>query len=52
VESAIINAAVYDDYGLPSSLTARYRVGILEDASNLGVVASLWFDSDDEAEET
>jgi hypothetical protein len=51
VEAAIISAAVYDEYGLPSCLTAHYRVGILEHVSNLGVVTSLWFDSDDEAEE-
>jgi hypothetical protein len=31
--------------------TAEYRVGILEDVSNLGIVASLWFDPDDEEEE-
>jgi hypothetical protein len=51
VEANILNAAGYDEYGLPSSLTAHYRVGILEDVSPLGIVASLWFDPDDEAEE-
>jgi hypothetical protein len=51
VEATIINAAVYDEYGLPSSLTAHYRAGVLEDVSSHGTVASLWFDPDDEAEE-
>ncbi len=51
VEASIINAAVYDEYGLPSCLTAHYRVGILEHASNLGVVDSLWYDPEDEKEE-
>jgi hypothetical protein len=51
VEATIINAAVYDEYGLPSYLTAHYRVGVLEDVSDLGIVASLWFDPEGEAEE-
>ncbi len=51
VEANILNAAGYDQHGFPSSLTAEYRVGILEDVSNLGIVASLWFDPDDEEEE-
>ncbi len=51
VETNIINAAGYDEDGLPSSLTAHYRVGILEDVSDLGIVASLSFDAEDEAEE-
>ena len=51
VEANIINAAGYDEDGLPSSLTAHYRVGILEDVSDLGIVASLSFDAEDEAEE-
>jgi hypothetical protein len=51
VEANILNAAGYDEYGFPSSLTAHYRVGILEGVNNLGIVATLWFDPDDEAEE-
>ncbi len=51
VEANILNAAGYDEDGLPSSPTAHYRVGILEDVSDLGIVASLSFDSEDEAEE-
>jgi len=51
VEATIINAAVYDEYGLPASLTAHYRVGTLEDVGALGIVATLWFDPEDEAEE-
>jgi hypothetical protein len=52
VEASILNAAGYDEDGFPSSLTAHYRVGILEDVGPLGIVASLWFDPDDEAEES
>jgi len=51
VEANILNAAGHDQHGFPSSLTAEYRVGILEDVSDLGMVASLWFDPDDEEEE-
>jgi hypothetical protein len=51
VEASILNAAGYDEDGFPSLLTAHYRVGILESVSNLGIVASLWFDPDDKAEE-
>ena len=51
VEANILNAAGHDEYGFPSSLTAHYRVGMLEDVSDLGIVASLSFDSEDEAEE-
>jgi hypothetical protein len=51
VAANILNAAGHDEYGFPSSLTAVYRVGILEDVSDLGIVASLWYDPDDEEEE-
>jgi hypothetical protein len=51
VEGHILNAAGYDEDGFPSSLTAQYRVGILEDVSQLGIMASLWYDPDDEDEE-
>jgi hypothetical protein len=51
VEANILNAAGHDELGFPSSLTAEYRVGILEDVSSLGIIASLWYDPEDEAEE-
>ncbi len=51
VEANVLSAAGYDEDGMPSSLTAYYRVGILEEVSDLGIVASLSFDSEDEAEE-
>ena len=51
VEGYILNAAGYDEDGFPSSLAAQYRVGILEDVSQLGILASLWYDPDDEDEE-
>jgi hypothetical protein len=51
VEASILNASGYDSDGFPSSLTAAYRFGILEDVSQLGIMASLWFDPDDEDEE-
>jgi hypothetical protein len=51
VEAQILNAAGNDEDGFPSSLTAQYRVGILEDVSQLGITASLWYDPDDEDEE-
>jgi hypothetical protein len=51
VEASILNATGYDEDGFPSSLTAQYRVGILEDVSQLGIMASLWFDHEDEDEE-
>jgi hypothetical protein len=51
VEANILNAAAHDQYGFPSSLTAAYRVGHLEDVSKFGMVASLWYDPEDEEEE-
>jgi hypothetical protein len=51
VEADILNAAGHDERGFPSSLTAEYRVGILEDVTDLGIVASLRYDPEDEAEE-
>jgi hypothetical protein len=51
VEANILNAAAHDQYGFPTSLTAEYRVGMLEDVSALGIVASLWYDPEDEEEE-
>jgi hypothetical protein len=51
VEANILNAAGHDELGFPTSLTAEYRVGILEDVSSLGIMASLWYDPEDEEEE-
>ncbi len=51
VEANILNAAGHDQHGFPSSLTAEYRVGILEDVNEFGMLASLWYDPDDEEEE-
>jgi hypothetical protein len=46
----ILNAAGHDEYGFPSTLTAEYRVGILEGVNQFGILASLWYDPDDEEE--
>jgi hypothetical protein len=51
VEANILNAAGHDQYGLPSSLTAEYRVGILEAVNQFGIMASFWYDPEDEEEE-
>jgi hypothetical protein len=51
VEADILNAAGHDEHGFPSSLTAEYRVGILEDVTDLGIVASLRYDPKDEDDE-
>jgi hypothetical protein len=51
VEANILNAAGHDEHGFPTTLTAEYRVGILEGVNELGILASLWYDPDDEAEE-
>ena len=51
VEAHILNAAGHDEDGFPTTLTAVYRIGILEDVNSLGIMASLWYDEDDEEEE-
>jgi hypothetical protein len=51
VSANILNAAGHDEYGFPSTLTAEYRVGILEGVNQFGILASLWYDPDDEEEE-
>jgi hypothetical protein len=37
VEANILNAAGHDQHGFPSSLTAEYRVGILEGVNQFGI---------------
>jgi hypothetical protein len=51
VVANILNAAGHDEHGFPSSLTAEYRVGILEGVNQFGILASLWYDPYDEEEE-
>jgi hypothetical protein len=51
VVANILNAAGHDEHGFPSSLTAEYRFGILEDVNEFGILASLWYDPEDEEEE-
>jgi hypothetical protein len=51
VEALIIHATYSGQFGLPTGLTASYTIGTLEAVNELGMLASLVFDPEDEEEE-
>jgi hypothetical protein len=51
VEAQILQSGGYTGDGVPRPIIALYRIGTLEDVNELGMLASLSYDPDDEEEE-